>query len=275
LEAPAVAVVIPCHDDGSTIAEAVSSIKEQQPVEVVVVDDGSTEAETLALLAQLKSSGVNVVRQENLGPGAARTAGLAASSAPLVFVLDADDLLTPGTLEAMAAQLERHPEAGFCWGDYELFGEAGGRYRAPSGWLPWTLTYVNPYPVCSMFRRDVLERAGGWRSVGYEDWALWLTLADMGYTGVHADRVVYRRRIHGDGRRLAGDRARHRELYSRLRAQHAGLFGRRATLRASEGAPAWKRVVYPVLFGSRRFVPLAVEVMLQRLMMRRGSGLPG
>ncbi|MCW2959509.1 MAG: glycosyl transferase family 2, partial [Solirubrobacterales bacterium] len=70
MEAPAVAVVIPCHDDGSTIAEAVSSIEEQQPVEVVVVDDGSTDAETLALLAQLKSSGVNVVRQENLGPGA-------------------------------------------------------------------------------------------------------------------------------------------------------------------------------------------------------------
>ena len=45
-------------------------------------------------------------------------------------------------------------EAAFAWGDYLLFGDGTGRYRAPRDWLPWTLTFVNPYPVSSLVRRS-------------------------------------------------------------------------------------------------------------------------
>jgi glycosyltransferase involved in cell wall biosynthesis len=270
-----VAVIIPCYDDGALAEEAVGTVREDEPVEVVVVDDGSTEPETLERLAALEDSGVPVVRRENGGLGAARTTGLAATSAPLVYPLDADDRLEPNALAAMADALDVDRGAGFVWGDYVLFGDYGGRYRSPERWLPWTLTYVNPYPVSSMFRREVLERAGGWTGRAYEDWDLWLRLVGQGVKGVRIDRVVYRRRLHGEGRLLVQARRRHQRLYAELQRRNAAVFARRAELRRQERPAAWKRAVYPVLFGPRNVVPVRVEAFLQRMMMRMGTGLPG
>jgi glycosyltransferase involved in cell wall biosynthesis len=277
LTEPRTAVIIPCFNDGDLASEAVASIDEDEPVEVVVVDDGSTEAATLEQLAVLKRGGVRVVRRTNAGPAAARTAGLAATSAPYVFVLDADDLLEPGALAAMADVLDSRHEMGFVWGDYVLFGEQRGSYRSPDRWLPWTLTYVNPYPVCSMFRRKVLERAEGWHgraNVSYEDWDLWLRLVSLDVEGVSVGRVVYRRRLHGDGRHLTRARACHQELYADLKERNAAVFAMRSELRRRERPSTWKRAVYPIVFGSRRVVPVRVEAALQRAMMLMGAGLP-
>lgn len=273
--APRVAVVIPCYNDGALAEEAVASVREEEPVEVVVVDDGSTDAETLRRLAALEDGGIKVVRRANGGLGAARTTGLEATSAPLVYPLDADDRLERNALTAMADVLDDDRDAGFAWGDYILFGDYPGRYRSPDRWLPWTLTYVNPYPVCSMFRREVLERVGGWSGRAYEDWDLWLRLVGHGVEGVRVDRAVYQRRLHGEARLLVQARRRHQRLYAELQRRNAEVFARRDELRERERPAAWKRAVYPVLFGSRKIVPIAVEAALQRTMMRRGTGLPG
>jgi glycosyltransferase involved in cell wall biosynthesis len=275
---PRVAVIIPCFNDGSLVEEAVATVREAEPVEIVVVDDGSTDPETVERLAQLEAQGTTVVRQENSGPGPARTTGLAATRAPLVYPLDADDRLEPGALAAMADVLDAEEGVGFVWGDYVLFGDSGGRYRAPDRWLPWTLTYVNPYPISSMFRRRVLEEISGWAGkpvIGYEDWDLWLRLVGRGVEGVRIDRVVYQRRLHGDSRVLLDARRRHQQLYAELQRRNANVFKRRAELRTRERPAAWKRAVYPVLFGPRKVVPVRVEAFLQRTMMRMGTGLPG
>jgi hypothetical protein len=270
-----VAVIVPCFNDGELAEEAVASVREAEPVEIVVVDDGSTDPGTLDRLTALEQRGVAVVRRPNGGLGAARTTGLESTRAPFVFPLDADDRLEAGALAAMADVLEGHPGAGFAWGDYVLFGEQNGRYRSPSHWLPWTLTYVNPYPVCSMFRRETLERAGAWQMRSYEDWDLWLRLVGLGVGGMRVDRVVYQRRLHGDSRLLAAARRDHQRLYAEIQARNGAVFARRAQLRALERPAPWKLAVYPVLFGPRKVVPLPVEAFLQRCMMRLGTGLPG
>ena len=270
-----VAVIIPCFNDGQLAEEAVASVREAEPVEIVVVDDGSTDAGTLERLRALEQRGVAVVRRPNGGLGAARTTGLERTSAPFVFPLDADDRLEAGALAAMADALEVRPGAAFAWGDYMLFGDQTGRYRSPSRWLPWTLTYVNPYPVCSLFRRTTLERAGGWQMRSYEDWDLWLRLVGLGLEGMRVDRVVYRRRLHGDSRLLAAARREHQRLYAEIQGRNDGVFARRAELRAFERPAPWKLAVYPVLFGPRKVVPFGVEAFLQRCMMRLGTGLPG
>jgi glycosyltransferase involved in cell wall biosynthesis len=265
-----VAVVIPCHDDGELVAEAVASVSETEPVEILVVDDGSTDRASLAVLDRLS---VDVVRQANAGPGAARMAGVHRTSAPYVFPLDADDLLVPGALAALADVLDARPEAAVAWGDYELFGDYDGRYRAPAEWLPWSLTYVNQYPICSLLRRSSLLAAGGYPEHGYEDWGLWLRFVEQGLGGVAAGRVVYRRRLREGGGRVLVDRGRHQALYAQLLARYPGAFAARATLRERERPPAWKRLVYPVLFGRRAVVPFAVEAWLQRMMLRHGLRL--
>lgn len=270
-----VAVIVPCHNDGGLAEKAIASIREEEPVEVVVVDDGSTDPESEERLKSLRQSGVRVLRRENGGLGAARNTGLQATVAPLVYPLDADDLLEAGALGAMADTLDIHPDAQFTWGDYALFGDYDGRYRSPDRFLPWTLTYVNPYPVSSMFRRGALERLGGWEGWAYEDWDLWLKLVGSGASGVRTDRTVYRRRLHGQGRLLIQARRRHKELHTEIARRNADVLARRGELAAQERPALWKRAAYPVIFGSRSVIPVRVEMLLIRVMMARGGGLPG
>lgn len=270
-------MIVPCFNDGATLCEAIDSVREQEPVEIVVVNDGSTDASTLAVLKSLaERPNVAVIDQPNGGIGAARARGLSESSGTFVLPLDADDELLPGTLGVMADTIEHHHEAAFCWGDYELFGAEDGFYRSPRTWLPWTLTWVNPYPVSALFRRSVLDATGGWSESlrSYEDWDLWLRLADHGYRGVNAGRAVYKRRIHGDTRLLPQARREHSQLYAELKKRNRSLYQRRRDLRRDEKPAAWKPVVFPILFGARKIVPLRAENALKRAMMKRGAGLP-
>ena len=250
-----VAVIIPCFRDGPLAAEAVASIQEEEPVEVVVVDDSSTDDATLEALERLESDGVTVVRHErNLGPSQARLSGMRASTAPYVFPLDADDHAVPGALARMADRLEANPEADVCFGDYVEFGESEVLRAVPTEIDPYRLAYTNEYPVSSMFRRRLLEDVGGWPTMlGYEDWHLWMTLAERGVVAVHVGPGVptYMRRLHGH-RLLTASRTLHPQLYAQLRNDHPRLFGDLAAHRERSQLSRTRKVLYPIVYGSRR-----------------------
>jgi glycosyltransferase involved in cell wall biosynthesis len=252
--APRVAAVIPCFNDGVLVGEAVDSVAAARDVELVVVDDGSTEPQTQRVLEAMTARGIHVLRQPNAGLAAARMAGVAATSAPYVFDLDADDLAAPGALEAMADLLDGDPTAAVCYGDYEEFGDTQLIRITPETIDPFRLAYTNEYPVTALFRRGPLIAAGGWRDVGvgYEDWRLWMTFAERGYRGLHAGRGVltYRRRLHGE-RMLTAAKANHRDLYRTLRSEHPLLFAQLAHHRRASPMSAPRKLLYPVLYGGR------------------------
>src|SRR4051794_25754108 len=101
------AVIVPCFNARATPPATVDSINRTAGVrELVVVDDGSTDAATQAALAELAREKVQVIHQSNQGPSAATMAGLCATSAPYVMRLDADDLLEPGAVGALAQALD-------------------------------------------------------------------------------------------------------------------------------------------------------------------------
>jgi glycosyltransferase involved in cell wall biosynthesis len=240
------------------VQEAVASIAEAEPVEIVVVDDASTEAATLAALASLEAAGVRVLRLgENAGLAGARNAGLRATSAPYVFPLDADDLLLRGVLAAAADRLDATPGAAACVGDYQEFGGSSVTRAVPAGLDPYRVAYTNEYPVLSLFRRSVLERLGGWRDPfpahrGYEDWNLWMDLAQEGAAITHLGGTMYRRRLVAGGLNAAA-RARHAELYHALRAGHPRLFAELADHRRRSDLSPLRRLLYPVVYGDRRW----------------------
>jgi succinoglycan biosynthesis protein ExoU len=99
-----ICVVIAARNASSTIARAVrSALRETQVAEVAVVDDGSTDATAAAALAADDGSGRLriVVLEKNGGPAAARNRAIESSTAPLIAVLDADDMLLPGRFERL------------------------------------------------------------------------------------------------------------------------------------------------------------------------------
>src|SRR5258708_14319122 len=152
-----VAIVIPCYNDQQFLPQALAAIGAEEATEVVVVDDGSDDPATLRLLDALAKTQVRVLHQRNAGPAAARMAGVAASQAPYVLPLDADDLLGPGSVAALADALDTHPEAGVAWGDHELFRPSGARLlaRRPGAPHPWLVTYVDELTLSSPFRPDI------------------------------------------------------------------------------------------------------------------------
>jgi glycosyltransferase involved in cell wall biosynthesis len=249
-----VAVIIPCFRDGELAAEALGSIHEYEPVEIVIVDDASDDAATQSVLKLLETRGVHVIRHErNLGLPAARGTGLAATTAPYVFPLDADDLAVPYVLGPMADRLDEDPNAAVCFGDYAEFGVADQLRAVPARIDPYRISYVNEYPVSALFRRDVLEAVGGWDQIeAYEDWHLWMTLAERGMKGVHFGFgvVTYRRRVHGT-RMLTRARRGHRSLYMRLRADHPRLFQTLPESRRRSSLSPFRKALYPYLYGSR------------------------
>jgi hypothetical protein len=112
---------------------------------------------------------------------------------------------------------------------------------------PWLLTYVNTIPVASLIRRSALLSAGGWRmGSGYEDWDLWLALAERGLAGVHVPVPTFRYRRRA-GRMLDDCTPRHAELYGRLRSRHPGLFAARRVSRRRSTAPLRAKLLFPVL----------------------------
>lgn len=254
-----IAVIVPCFDDGPYLLEAVRSLDEPEATELVVVDDRSTDAATLAILAELREKGVTVTRHEaNQGVASARMTGLAATAARYVFPLDADDLSVPGVLSQMADMLDAAPAAAVCYGDYEEFGDHALVRAVPDRLDPFRVAFRNEYPVSSMFRREWLERVGGWVAGdyggrSYEDWNLWMALAVADAPAVYAGpgTVTYRRRMHGESK-LAIGRRNHRALYRGLREAHPPLFEQAARHRARSSLGRVQRLVYPLVFGGRR-----------------------
>jgi glycosyltransferase involved in cell wall biosynthesis len=278
-----VAVIVPCHDDRELVREAVASIEEPEPVELVVIDDASTDRATIAVLEELGRSRVRVLTNEvNLGLGPTRNRGLEATSAPYVFPLDADDLAVPGTFARMADLLDANPSASFCVGDYEEFGSRNAVRVVGASLDPFRIAYRNEFGA-ALLRREALLAIGGWvprggkrpeEIHGYEDWHVWMALAERNATGVHAGPgvVTYRRRL-ADGRLLAEAQGRHRELYRNLRALHPDLFRNLREHRRRSDLGISGRYLYPLLFGARP--RLGIESRVIGLLGRMRLPVPG
>jgi glycosyltransferase involved in cell wall biosynthesis len=264
-----VTVVIPCFNHGRFLAEAVASALGQRggPPGVVVVDDGSTEAETEEALEALPAE-VELVRQANAGPAAARNAGIERSGTPLLLMLDADDRLTPEAIETLRGPLERHPEVGYCYGVMRLFGEWSGEIRFPD-FDPYRLLYRSIAGASlGLVRRRAWEEAGRFDpSVGgYEDWDFCLGALEHGWVGLQVPEVTLEYRKHEHSGQFE-HRRRYRQTYRRLREKHAGLYARAGEFAAESDLGPAGRLLYRT-FWAWRPLPAPIERAIYSLVFR-------
>jgi glycosyltransferase involved in cell wall biosynthesis len=244
---PRVALLVACHDDGATIRETIESLRAETDVELIVVDDGSTDPATLETLASLEDEGIRVLRQENAGPSAAWMRGLSATTAGYVMPFSSDDLLVRGTTARLADTLDANPEPAAAWGDLKSFGAAAALVPSPPILCPWLVTYVNTIPGIAMFRRQVLLEVGGWQlRTGIEDWDLWMRLAARGFPGVYVPgpSFLYRRDAGG---RFRGRVRRFDPFYDELRERNRALFDSRSENRRRSPAPTALKILVPLV----------------------------
>jgi glycosyltransferase involved in cell wall biosynthesis len=126
-----ISVVLPVFNAGGTIAQAIASLHSQTlaPVEIIVVDDGSTDDTGLGDLGA--DPLIRIVRRPNGGPAAARNTGVRESRGEAVAFLDADEMLTPASLAVRAACLDDHPDIEAVFGLVDC-----GNHRILPAYLP-------------------------------------------------------------------------------------------------------------------------------------------
>ena len=122
---PLVSITIPSYNAASTIAETLDSVLAQTypNVEVIVVDDGSTD-DTQDVLG-LYASKVTCIRQNNGGLASARNVGCRAAHGKYIALMDADDLCMPERIAVQVAYMEQHPEIVMCSSDFAAFNNSG------------------------------------------------------------------------------------------------------------------------------------------------------
>ncbi len=202
---PRASVVLTVFNYAHTVGEAVASVaaSEFADIELVVVDDASTDAsdqvvrQTLARFPALTAT--IVTRGRNQGLPQARNAGVRHARGDYVFILDADNAVFPHCLGRLVAALDSNPDAAFAYGLLEVFDAAGSRdLLSWRDWDPAKLRYGNYVDAMAMIRRSVLESVGGYttdpRLFGWEDFALWCTVAEHGWTGVRVPEILARYR---------------------------------------------------------------------------------
>ncbi len=180
-----VAVVIPAFNAAPFLPVALQSLQQQtlRPVEVVVVDDGSTDG-TAEVARQ---HGATVIQQVQRGPAAARNRGVQATKAPLVAFLDADDWFGPAKLGRQVARLTDLGATAICADAWLVRGDSVERSKNELRIVPAVLTLerlllANPV-ICStvLVRREALEQAGPFDEdpelIATEDYDLWLRIA--------------------------------------------------------------------------------------------------
>jgi len=178
-------VVVPCFNDGAYLLEALSSLGSERGhgEGVIIVNDGSTDAHTLDVLAGLRMRGFRVIDQENRGLSAARNAGWRLCTAPCVLFLDADNKVDPTLLGKATAKMDREPSVAVVYSDKLEFGGREGIVEQPEVTLGHLLI-GNTIDACAVVRREVLEALGGYDERmrdGYEDWELWIRAMAAGH----------------------------------------------------------------------------------------------
>lgn len=189
---PLVSVVITAYNEEEYIAEALESVLEQtyRNVEIVVVDDGSTDATGEVVKAY--GDAVQYVWKENGGSASARNRGIRESQGAYVAFLDADDLWRPTKLEIQMQQHAADPTLAWSYTDSYLVGASDETilYRrsqvqsCPDGEVLADLLLGNFIaPSMTVVRSDVLEAVGGFDETPLhrisEDWDLWLRIAEQ------------------------------------------------------------------------------------------------
>ncbi|HEY1220422.1 MAG TPA: glycosyltransferase [Bryobacteraceae bacterium] len=191
-----VSIVIPCYNPGKWLFDAVASARAQTypRIEIVLVDDGTDNADGLEYIRSAATRTDLFLKQANLGLPAARNAGMRAAGGRFVLPLDADDLLEPRYVaECVAARSA--PDA-FVYSDCRVFGERRYVDTLPEYNL-YELLDRNSLIYAALISKDDWEMAGGYDEsmrLGYEDWEFWLRLGAANRFGRRLPKPLFRYR---------------------------------------------------------------------------------
>lgn len=212
-----VSTIIPVFNRPDQLPEAVSSALQQnyRPIEIIIVDDGSTDGLTSEIAQRLAAANPDIIRfatQKNGGPGVAREHGRQLAKGEFVQYLDSDDILLPKKFERQVRALNESPDADVAYGKTR-YRHADGRVE-PDAWKGSGTRRATMFPEFlnerwwdtpnPLYRESICQKAGPWSALRLEeDWEYDCRIAARGGKLVWVPDFVCEVRAHG-GERLSG-----------------------------------------------------------------------
>src|SRR5690606_3223234 len=204
MEKPIVSIIIPTFNNRSTIRETLESVYDQtySNIEVVIVDDGSTDGSMDDILAYIhEKPSCKLLTQLNQGPSSARNLGFENSTGTYIIFLDADDILASTYVEECINAFLSHPTLGIVYAQTHLIERQIGVFNL-SDYSPTTIMHQNCFPICAMIKADIFRKIGMFdTNLRYgEDWEMWIryTQENNRIHKIERPLFFYRKRLSKD-----------------------------------------------------------------------------
>jgi glycosyltransferase involved in cell wall biosynthesis len=234
---PPYSVVIPCYNHGEFLDEAVDSALNQThpPAEIIVVDDGSTDTQTLEVFGHLKARGITVLHKQNGHLSSARNYGIGTAAHAFILVLDADDRFHPAFAEKALPLLLSDVKNGAAICAYHLFG-AREEDAFPSGGGVENFLLENNGCASMMLRKAMWEDAGGYdesMKTGFEDWEFWIRCTSKNWNIAALPEILFDYRVKNESMYLDAYR-RFDEIFAYICNKHEHVYKKHAVFVTKE-----------------------------------------
>ena len=182
LSTPLVSIIMPCYNQGQFIDEAILSVlaNTYKNIEIIVVNDGSTDEFTNNYLKNLKYDKTTVYITKNQGVVKTRNFAIEKAKGDFILPLDADDKISDNFIGECIKSFLSNENIDVVYGESYLFGEETGIYQIPSYTVKNELKN-NCIVNTAMYRKSDWKLVGGYNQQmksGFEDWDFWLSFTE-------------------------------------------------------------------------------------------------
>lgn len=193
-----VSVIIPCYNDGKYLMEAVESVEkcDRGIYEIIIVDDGSSDKETLNVLDSMAWRGHKVIRIKHSDLAAARNVGAEKAEYSYLLFLDADNKIEKEYITESIKIFNQNPKVGVVYGDRHEFGLWDKNIIQQDFDISKEI-FFNTIDVCAVVRKKTFENCGGFDENLYiwEDWEFFLNAFEKGWDLIRIPKVMFYYRI--------------------------------------------------------------------------------
>jgi glycosyltransferase involved in cell wall biosynthesis len=199
---PVLSIIIPCYNHGVYLKDALQNIeqfKNNELYEVIIVNDGSTDADTLRVLEQLQQQGYTILHQQNLGLAMARNNGIESCKGAYFIPLDADNKIRQAYPEKGIAILDKNPDVAVVYGDAMYFGGKKGIMKSKKFDL-LRLLRANYIDACVVARKTAWQQVGGYdKNISpIADWDFHISIAEAGWKLYYVPEILFDYRVRSD-----------------------------------------------------------------------------
>lgn len=215
-----VSIIITNYNYSKYVGEAIESALMQSvpPLEVIVVDDGSTDNS----VDRIHKYPVKLIEQQHEGVITAKNRGAGIAKGKFILFLDADDILRKDALKEYLTVYKDNKDVAFFYSDMNYFGTINGKYKSIKFNIN-ALRECNYIHNSALIKHEVFDAVSGYNhcmSKGFEDWDLYLSFAERGFKGGYVPKILLDYRQHDDCSRNQMDNETKNKLIIMLYDRH-------------------------------------------------------